>query len=74
VTLVECGSWRSNCRGILSTVVDNRLSGSNTTTYSYDGSSNLATASYPNGLQTTFAYLVRNIQRSRSGLTDVLYQ
>jgi RHS repeat-associated protein len=44
----------------LSTVVDNRLSGSNTTTYSYDPANNLATATYPNGLQTTFAYDTQN--------------
>ena len=40
--------------GRLSTVVDNRLGG--TTTYSYDAASNLATAAYPNGLQSTFTY------------------
>jgi YD repeat-containing protein len=34
--------------GRLGTVVDNRLTGSNTTTYSYDPASNLATAVYPN--------------------------
>ena len=34
----------------LSTVVDNRLSGNNTTTYTYDPASNLATATYPNGV------------------------
>jgi hypothetical protein len=36
-------------------VVDNRLSGSNTTTYSYDLANNLARASYLGNLQTTFA-------------------
>jgi RHS repeat-associated protein len=51
-------TWDSLNR--LSTVVDNRLSGSNTTTYSYDAASNLATASYPNGLQTSFAYDSQN--------------
>jgi len=40
----------------LSTVVDNRLSGSNTTTYSYDDASNVGTVTYPNGVQSTFAY------------------
>ena len=41
----------------LSTVVDNRLpSGANTTTYTYDPASNLATATLPNGLQSTFTY------------------
>jgi len=43
--------------GRLSTVVDNRLSsGANTTTYTYDPASNLVTATYPNGLQSTFTY------------------
>jgi RHS repeat-associated protein len=42
--------------GRLSTVVDNRLSGNTTTTYTYDPASNLATATYPNGLQSTFTY------------------
>jgi RHS repeat-associated protein len=38
-------------------VVDNRLpSSQNTTTYTYDTASNLATATYPNGLQSTFGY------------------
>jgi YD repeat-containing protein len=38
-------------------VVDNNLtSGQNTTTYSYDPVNNLATVTYPNGLQSTFTY------------------
>ena len=54
----------------LSTVVDNCLSGNNTTTYTYDPgvpvdrssstgwelASNPATATYPNGLQSAFTY------------------
>ncbi len=41
----------------LSTVVDNNLTGGpNTTTYSYDPASNLATVTYPNGLQSSFTY------------------
>ena len=40
----------------LSTVVDNRLSGSNTTTYTYDDASNVGTVTYPNGVQSTFTY------------------
>jgi RHS repeat-associated protein len=41
----------------LATVVDNRLPvGQNTTTYSYDPASNLATVTYPNGLQSQFTY------------------
>jgi RHS repeat-associated protein len=37
-------------------VVDNNLSANNTTSYSYDPSSNVATVSYPNGLTSTFTY------------------
>ena len=41
----------------LSTVVDNHLTvGPNTTTYSYDPANNLATVTYPNGLQSIFTY------------------
>jgi RHS repeat-associated protein len=37
--------------------VDNRLPvGQNTTTYSYDPASNLATVTYPNGLESQFTY------------------
>jgi RHS repeat-associated protein len=38
----------------LQTVVDHGLVGQQTTTYSYDPASNLATVEYPNGLQSTF--------------------
>ena len=41
----------------LATVVDNRLLvGQNTTQYSYDPASNLATVTYPNGLSSNFTY------------------
>ena len=40
----------------LSTVVDSRLPASQTTAYTYDPASNLATVRYPNGLQSTFSY------------------
>ncbi len=41
----------------LSTVIDNRLpSGANTAVYTYDSAGNVATATYPNGFQTTFTY------------------
>ncbi len=40
----------------LSTVTDNRLTGSNVTTYAYDSASNIATVTYPNGVQSTFTY------------------
>ena len=41
----------------LSTVIDNRLPvGKNNTTYVYDTANNLVTATYPNGLASTFHY------------------
>jgi RHS repeat-associated protein len=40
----------------LQTVVDNRLPGQNTTTYTYDPASNIATVAYANGLQSNFTY------------------
>jgi YD repeat-containing protein len=40
----------------LSTVGDNSLSaGQNTTAYTYDPASNVATVSYPNGLQSSYS-------------------
>ena len=42
--------------GRLSTVVDNWLTGQNTTTYSYYPANNVYTISYPNGSQSTFTY------------------
>ncbi len=40
----------------LSTVVDQRLSGSNTTSYTYDSASNPLSTTLPNGLQSTYTY------------------
>jgi RHS repeat-associated protein len=40
----------------LSSVVDNNLPGENTTNYTYDPASNVATVVYPNGLTSTFTY------------------
>ena len=37
-------------------MVDNRLSGSNTTTDTYDPANSVASAAYPKGLQSTFTY------------------
>lgn len=59
----------------LSTVVDHRLNGSNTTTYAYDSASNLATATYPNAIQTTFwhpfsAHLNKGIWKVEGHLPD----
>lgn len=40
----------------LSTVVDNRLMGNQTTTYTYHTANNVATVTYPNGVQALFQY------------------
>jgi RHS repeat-associated protein len=40
----------------LSTVVDARLTGNQTTTYGYDTATNVASATYPNGVQFGFNY------------------
>ena len=53
----------------LSTVVDNRLQGNQTTTYSYDPASNVTTATYPNGLQSTFTYDTQNRLTALSSAT-----
>jgi YD repeat-containing protein len=46
-----------DCLNRLSTVMDNRLGGSqNTTTYTYDTANNLVTETLPNNLQSTFQY------------------
>jgi len=47
------------------------MDGSNVTTYSYDAASNLATASYPNGQQSTFSYDSLN---RLTGLSGYSYQ
>jgi RHS repeat-associated protein len=59
----------------LSTVVDNRLSGNNTTEYTYDPASNLATAKYPNGLQSSFTYDTLNrLTEMNAGTASYSYQ
>lgn len=50
-------------------MVFNRLNGSNTTTYTYDPASNLATVAYPNGIQATFSY---DTQKRLTGQTSRL--
>src|ERR1035441_380237 len=59
----------------LSTVVDNRLPGQNTTTTTYDPASNVATVAYPNGLQSTFTYdtLNRLTELSTPPVADYKY-
>jgi YD repeat-containing protein len=56
-------------------VVFNRLNGSNTTTYTYDPASNLATVAYPNGIQATFSYDTQNrLTGQTSRLGNYSYQ
>jgi YD repeat-containing protein len=59
----------------LSTVVDNRLPGQNTTTTTYDPASNVATVAYPNGLTSTFTYdpLNRLTELSTPPVADYRY-
>ena len=40
----------------LSTVVDHRLTGNQTTMYTYDTANNMVTVVYPNGLTSTLSY------------------
>ena len=59
----------------LDRVVDNRLSGNNTTTYSCDSASNVATAAYPNGLQSSFTYDTLNrLTAMNAGTASYSYQ
>jgi RHS repeat-associated protein len=59
----------------LETVVDHRLTGNNTTTYSYDSASNVATAAYPNGLQSSFTYDALNrLTAMNAGTASYSYQ
>jgi RHS repeat-associated protein len=44
----------------LSTVVDARLAGNQTTTYSYDSASNVGKVTYPNGIAAQFTYDLLN--------------
>ncbi|MFZ1084498.1 MAG: RHS repeat-associated core domain-containing protein [Terracidiphilus sp.] len=58
-----------------STVVDNRLQGNQTTTYTYDPASNVATVQAPNGLTSTFTYdaLNRLTELSTPPVADYKY-
>ena len=59
----------------LSAVVDHRLNGSNTTTYTYDPASNVGTATYPNGVESTFSYDALNrLTGQTSRLGNYSYQ
>ena len=59
----------------LQTVVDNNLPGQNTTTYTYDNASNVATVKIPNGLTSTFTYdaLNRLTELSTPPVADYKY-
>ena len=59
----------------LSTVVDNRLQGGNTTNYTYDPASNLTIATYPNGLQSSYTYDTLNrLTALSSSVSSYTYQ
>ena len=59
----------------LSTVVDNRLQGNQTTTYTYDPANNIVTRTAPNGLQTTFNYDPLNrLTGMNSSISSYSYQ
>jgi RHS repeat-associated protein len=49
-------SYQYDSLNRLSAAVDGNLTGSTTTSYTYDSSSNVATVTYPNGLESTFTY------------------
>jgi RHS repeat-associated protein len=59
----------------LSTVADNNLPGQNTTAYTYDNASNVATVKTPNGLTSTFTYdaLNRLTELSTPPVADYKY-
>jgi RHS repeat-associated protein len=59
----------------LSTVVDNNLPGQNTTTYTYDPASNVATVATPNGITAKFTYdpLNRLTELSTPPVADYKY-
>jgi RHS repeat-associated protein len=58
----------------LSTVVDSRLSGNQTTTYTYDDASNVATVTYPNSVQTALTYdQLNRLKQLATSQTGYLY-
>ncbi len=59
----------------LSTLTDNRLQGNQTTTYTYDPASNVATVHAPNGLSSTFTYDALNrLTAMNAGAATYSYQ
>ena len=58
----------------LSIVVDNRLQGNQTTTYSYDNANNVATVQIPNQLTSTFTYdSLNRLTAMTAGTTSYIY-
>ncbi len=58
----------------LQTVVDSRLSGNQTTTYTYDDASNVATVTYPNSVQTALSYdQLNRLKQLATSQTGYLY-
>ena len=58
----------------LSTVVDARLTGNETTTYAYDNANNVATVTYPNTVQTVLSYdQLNRMKQLATSQTGYLY-
>ena len=58
----------------LSTVVDARLPGNQTTTYAHDNANNVATVTYPNGVQTALSYdQLNRLKQLATSQTGYLY-
>jgi RHS repeat-associated protein len=59
----------------LTSVVDGNLSGSNTTSYTYDNASNVGTVTYPNGIESRFTYdLLNRVSTMNSQISGYQYQ
>ena len=59
----------------LTSVVDDNLSGSNTTSYTYDNANNVGTVTYPNNVQMQFTYDTLNrVATATSQVSGYTYQ
>jgi RHS repeat-associated protein len=59
----------------LTSVVDGNLSGSNTTSYTYDSANNVGTVTYPNGIESQFTYDTLNrVATTASQVSGYTYQ
>ena len=59
----------------LSTVADANLTGSGTTSYTYDNASNVGSVKYPNGIATSFTYdLLNRVATASSQVSSYQYQ